>query len=375
MARLSGKTPPGSFAERVRATIMKYGMLPPGCRVLVGFSGGPDSVALLCALAELRPSWGGEVAAAHLDHGLRGEAAAADADWAADFCRRRQIPFFRGYWAGKEAAKAGLSPEDAARQARRQFLEDALAQWPGDRIALGHHLDDQAETVLIHLIHGGGLRGLSGIWPVRLPYIRPLLEVRRQEILAYCQALAVEPREDATNRQDTYLRNRLRHRVVPLLEGCNPRFSESAGRLAELARQEDAYLDQLAAAALEKVSAPEKAIAPEKTTAPGKTAVATLEAASQTSFRPVADRSEAYISFLPAAAREALTGGGPKCPDAAALAALEPVLARRALRLWLGRETDQAGIQRILDLAAGLKDPAQATIAGGMLVEKRRGLL
>ena len=125
-----------AFPRRMTETLLKYQMLRKGSRVLVAFSGGADSLSLLCGFLAIRDEWELEIAAAHLDHGLRGELARADADWAESFCRDREIPFFRGYWPGFREVKAGKSPEDAARKARRRFLEDSLTKWPGDAIAL-----------------------------------------------------------------------------------------------------------------------------------------------------------------------------------------------------------------------------------------------
>ena len=147
-----------AFPQQMAETMRKYRMIEKGGRILVAFSGGVDSLSLLCALLALQKEWNLDIAAAHLDHGLRGDISRADADWSEDFCQKKRIPFFRGYWPGHAEVRAGKSPETAARAARRRFLEDTLRQWQGDAIALGHHLDDQAETVLIHLLNGTGLR-------------------------------------------------------------------------------------------------------------------------------------------------------------------------------------------------------------------------
>ncbi len=331
---------PTALPKKMAETLLHYQMVDKGSRVLVAFSGGPDSLALLCAFLAIKEEWGLELACAHLDHGLRGEASRQDADWAEDFCRKQNVIFFRGYWPGHREVKAGQSPEAAARQARRRFLGQTLQKWGGQVIALGHHRDDQAETVLIHMINGAGLRGLGGIWPVRLPYIRPLLEISRREILDYIAELGLEPRQDSSNEDQAYLRNRLRRQVIPVLKECNPRFGAAVGRLAELIRQEDRFLDGLAAQALEKMLQP-------------------LE-------NP--EILELLAGLTPGAQeRRGLA--------AEALLQLDPVLARRALRLWLDRETDYAGIQRIYDLAAGGRSGARAEAAGGLRVKKEKGCL
>lgn len=331
---------PTALPKKMAETLLHYQMVKKGSRVLVAFSGGPDSLALLCAFLAIKAEWSLELACAHLDHGLRGEASRQDADWAEDFCRRQEVPFFRGYWPGHKEVKTGQSPEAAARKARRIFLEETLQDWGGQVIALGHHRDDQAETVLIHMINGSGLRGLGGIWPVRPPYIRPLLEVSRREILDYVAELGLVARQDSSNEDQAYLRNRLRRQVIPVLKECNPRFGAAVSRLTELVRQEDRFLDGLAAQALEKM------------------------------LHPLENLGilELLAGFDPASERK-------KGLDIKALLALDPVLARRVLRLWLDKETDYAAIQRIYDLAAAGRNGARAEAAGGLRVRREKDCL
>jgi tRNA(Ile)-lysidine synthase len=333
------------FPHKMAKTLEKYQMVKKGGRVLAAFSGGPDSLALLCAFLAIQEEWQLHLACAHLDHGLRGQASREDADWAEEFCRRRGVPFFRGYWPGHEETKAGRSPESAARQARRLFLETTLRDWGGDVIALGHHQDDQAETVLIHLVNGAGLRGLGGIWPLRAPYIRPLLELSRQQIMHYLNEQGLTPRQDSSNENQAYLRNRLRRQVIPLLRECNPQFDAAVSRLAGLARQEDCFLDGLAAQALPEL------------------------------LRPVALAGP--LAFFAGLSPAGLSPAGVERPglDIGGLLGLDPVLGRRALRLWLPKETDQAGLQRIYDLAAAGQNGAWAEAGGGLRVKRERDCL
>ena len=338
---------PGRMAE----TIRKYNMLKEGDRVLAAFSGGADSLALLCALLAIKEEWGLELAAAHLDHGLRGERSRADADWAEEFCRGRNITFFRGYWPGHAYVNEGRSPEEAARRARRSFLEEALKEWHGGVIALGHHLDDQAETVLIHLLRGAGLRGLGGIRPVNGMYIRPLLEISRRSIMEYTGELGVEPRYDETNGDTAYLRNRLRLQVVPLLKGINPDFAAAAGRTAELAGEEDAYLDGLAGKALAGLDMAGPALSGQC---------------------PERDRIGILYRLAGKVRPPGISLGG--------LSAMDPVLARRTLRLWIAAETgvagvDMAGLERIWRLALSGRIGARTEISGGVSVIREKGYL
>lgn len=321
---------------------------------MVAFSGGADSLALLCAFLAIKDDWALEVAAAHLDHGLRGEDSRADAEWAEAFCQSRGVVFFRGYWPGYREVKPGQSPEIPARTARRHFLEAMLEKWPGDAIALGHHLDDQSETVLIHLLNGAGLRGMGGMQPVQGPYIRPLLDTRRTQILDYIKELGLSPRHDASNEDTAYLRNRLRLQILPVLKECNPGFAAAAGRMAALARQEDAFLDGLAEKALAKLD--------------------------HTGRAPAGAAEQEKLS-----AWRILAGLKPDKADMPGLslrgfASLDPVVARRALRLWIIRQTgitgiDMAGTERAYQLAFAGRAGAQAEIAGGVRIQKERDLL
>ncbi|MCL1804528.1 MAG: tRNA lysidine(34) synthetase TilS [Clostridiales bacterium] len=349
-----------TFPERVKETLIRHNMLAGGARVLAAFSGGADSLALLCALFALKGEGLLELAAAHLDHGLRGERSREDADWAEGFCRERDITFFRGYWPGHEHVKEGRSPEDAARKARRAFLEGALKEWKGSAIALGHHLDDQAETVLIHLLHGAGPRGLGGMAPVNGLYIRPLLEVSRREVTDYVGELGIEPRFDETNDDTAYLRNRLRRLVVPLLKEGNPGFAAAAGRAAELVREEDAYLDRLAAEALAGMS-----IAGATQADPGLADPPSEADRLAILYKLAGREAEAAETY-----RISLRG----------LTALDPVLARRALRLWLTARTgrldaDMAGIERVYRMALSGRTGSRAEVYGGISVVKEKGSL
>jgi len=354
-----------ALVKRMEETLRKNQMLAYGSRVLVAFSGGVDSVSLLCALLAIKDAWGLRIAAAHLDHGLRGKASLEDADWAEDFCRSRDVTFFRGYWPGSLEVKPGRSPEEAARKARRLFLEDKLKEWPGDVIALGHHTNDQAETVLIHLLNGAGLRGLGGMWPVRGVYIRPLLEINRRMIEDYVAELGVLPRFDETNEDTAYLRNMLRLRVIPVLEACNPEFAAAAVRMAELARQEDAFLDRLADEALSRLCAdcaPGSIQEPPPARDGGKRAGGE---GRRLTLRTLAGKAQVAEDGL----RISLSG----------LLALDPVLAQRVLRLWLAKgktpSGDKAGIERVFRLAQSGRNGSRTYVSGGLAVKREKDAL
>ncbi len=313
-----------SMVEQVLETLQKHKMVRRGDLVLVAFSGGPDSLALLHLLKSWQESLGIDLYAAHLDHGLRGEASAQDALWVAALCREWGVPCTLGYWEGHSQPLRGRSPEEAARQARLDFLQETMRKTGAAVIAQGHHGDDQAETLMIRLLNGAGTGGLGGIRPVRGPYIRPLLQVTRRDIMEYCRDNGLEPRQDDSNLSDDYLRNRLRHHVMPLLKELNPSLISTFGRTAQVLQSEDDYLDRLARGKMKRM----------------------------------ADAAGSRPNGLP----EDLPLDG--------LAAEDPVLARRIIRLWSGLPMDFGSVERVMRLAADGRTGSQADLTGGYYVRK-----
>jgi len=223
-------------------------MLPSEGLVIAAVSGGADSMCLLSALTELSAEMGFSVAAAHFNHRLRGDASDADADFVARYCADRGITLFSGAGDVRSyAARHGAGIEEAARTLRYAFFYDTVAKTGAAGIATAHTADDNAETVLINLLRGAGLKGLGGIPPVRDGVLRPMLTVTRREVLEYLAGSGVPHVEDATNRLDIYSRNILRHRVIPVLTALNPRFAEDATKTALLLREDEAFLSNMAA--------------------------------------------------------------------------------------------------------------------------------
>ena len=237
---------------KVRDFSAREGLLSPGDRVVVAVSGGPDSVALLDILDYIKEELGLELFVAHLDHRLRGEEARRDAEFVESIASARGLPFVLGTEdVGELARREGLSLEEAARKARYRFLERVCRNLRAERIALGHTSDDQAETVLMRLVRGGGRRGLAGMAPKRGKFVRPLLPVSREEVLEHLRERGLDFVEDSTNRDTYFLRNKVRHILLPLLrESFNPRISEVLCREAEVLRDEDDYLESRAEDAL-----------------------------------------------------------------------------------------------------------------------------
>lgn len=224
-----------------------------GKRVLVGVSGGADSVALLCGLAELRSEFGYHLTVAHLDHMLRGGASAADAVWVQALSDRWDVPCIREEFdvqAQHRDTKQTL--EEAARQARYDFFQRAASEQHCTELAVAHTADDQAETVLHHILRGTGLAGLRGIPAERrltpeLRLIRPLLEIRRSEIESWLAERSQDFRHDETNCDPAFTRNRLRHRLLPLLEAeFNPQLIPALLRLGQQAGETEDVLTHFA---------------------------------------------------------------------------------------------------------------------------------
>ena len=227
----------------------QWDMLPPaGGTILCAVSGGRDSMCLLHYLHRLGQERGFTVAAAHLDHHMR-PTAARDVAIVTDFCRANHIPLRTGVTPVYEKAEEwGLTVEEAGRRARYEFLAAAAKALHADKIATAHHQNDQAETVLLNLLRGTGPAGLAGIPPVRDNFIRPLLNTPRSEIEAYVAENCIPYGDDETNFDLHYARNRLRRSLWPLLEEINPQATAHIAAAAAILRQEDAYLDGLAAA-------------------------------------------------------------------------------------------------------------------------------
>jgi tRNA(Ile)-lysidine synthase len=248
--------PAPAVRARVRRFIVEHNLIERGDRVLAAVSGGPDSTSLLLVLASLRRPLGFELHAAHFDHGLRGKRAGEREErFVRSLTERLGVPLRAGSGDVRARAK-GRSLEDAAREVRYRFLADAARRQRCNVVAAGHTKDDQAETVLLHIIRGSGMAGLAGMaaraaWPfatlgVKPRLVRPLLSLSREDTERVCREAGVTPIEDPSNRSLRFLRNRVRAELLPLLRAYNPKIEDALGRLARSAATNVSLVESLA---------------------------------------------------------------------------------------------------------------------------------
>ena len=239
-----------SLIDKVRQTIKQYKLIdkPEGNgaasasrshkpeKIIVGVSGGPDSLALLYVLKALQKEWNLTLRIAHLNHMLRGRESQGDAEFVVKLAQKLNIPVTMRK-INVAGLKQGGSPEETARKARLEFLFAVARKNKAHKIALGHNSDDQAETVLMRIIRGSGLLGLSGILPKRkinnFIIIRPLIEIPRREIENFLKAKKIKPRIDSTNSEEIYFRNRVRHKLLAELKRYNPNIKQVLANTAQ----------------------------------------------------------------------------------------------------------------------------------------------
>jgi tRNA(Ile)-lysidine synthase len=247
---------PSPIAQCLLSAIRAADSLHPGDSVGVAVSGGADSVALLHLLHELREKLGIILSVVHFNHQLRAKQSDADENFVAQLAAKHHLPFHAGrenVAAKAKREKANL--EDAGRRARYNFFAQLVADEKLTKVAVAHTADDQAETVLAHILRGTGLAGLGGIHPTSGPVVRPLLQIRRADLRAYLKSKKQTWREDPTNRDTTKMRARIRRKLLPLLEKqFQPATVEHLSSLADFAREDNIYLDSTAADRVNELS-------------------------------------------------------------------------------------------------------------------------
>lgn len=238
------------FLGKIMGYADQHALLSPGDRIVVGLSGGADSVCLLLALQVLSVKLPLSLCAVHVEHGIRGQEALEDAAFCRQLCETRGIPFREVHCAVPERARReGLSLEEAGRKARYETFAQVLEAWGGTKIAVAHHREDQAETLLLHLFRGTHLAGMQGMRPRQEVIIRPLLDTSREEIEQWLCQQGVFWRTDSTNLTDDYARNRVRHRILPEARQINSaateHLAETCGAIGEVMDYMEAEAEKL----------------------------------------------------------------------------------------------------------------------------------
>ena len=243
-----------SFLEKVKSTIAKHSMLSGGETVLVGLSGGPDSVCLFSVLNILRDELNLKLHAVYVDHRLRPDETPHEIEFCRKLCEEMSIPFINKAVDVKSYAKEqGMNIQEAARELRYRIFDEVSHETKADRIALGHTADDQMETFFMRFFRGSGPGGLAGIPPVRAKIIRPLIEVGRQEIEAFLGAHGITYIIDSSNLKEDYFRNRLRLSLIREFKRFNPRIAQTISRTMDILREEERYFDVAVTKALMKL--------------------------------------------------------------------------------------------------------------------------
>lgn len=234
--------------EKVLKTIKKYELIENGNTIVIGVSGGPDSMALLNVLLTLKKNkkLSYEIVVAHINHGIRKEAE-EETRYVENFCKMHKIPCYtKRENVINLAKKQKIGTEEAGRKLRYEFFEEIAKKTKAKRIATAHSANDNAETVLMNIIRGSGTSGLKGIELKRdNKYIRPLMECTRAEIETYCEEQKLNPKKDETNEENIYTRNKVRNILIPLLEEeFNPNIVTSLNRMSQIAKEENEYLQK-----------------------------------------------------------------------------------------------------------------------------------
>lgn len=234
--------------QKVIETIRKYNLIEDGDKIVLGVSGGPDSISMLNILKEIKDeqSIKFEIYVAHINHMIR-EEAIDDEKYVEDYCKKNNIKcYIKRIDVVKIANDKKIGTEEAGRKARYEFFEEILKKTNSNKIAIAHNINDKIETIIMHLLRGSGLSGLKGIEPIRdNKFIRPLIECERSEIEQYCEKYELNPRIDKTNFENEYTRNKIRNIVIPYIkQEFNPNIVQTLSRLSDVAIEEIKYISK-----------------------------------------------------------------------------------------------------------------------------------
>ena len=240
--------------DKVIETIKKYGLIQAKDKIVLGVSGGPDSITMLDILRQIQEEFDFEIVVAHINHMIRKEAI-QDEEYVKKYCEKNNIKcFVKRIDVIDIANNKKIGTEEAGRLVRYDFFDEVLKQTGSNKIAIAHNKNDKVETIIMHLLRGSGLSGLKGIEPIRENVIRPLIECERKEIEKYCDENRLEPRIDKTNFENDYTRNKIRNIVIPYIEKeLNPNIIETIDRLSEVVKKEDRYLEKVALVVYDKI--------------------------------------------------------------------------------------------------------------------------
>lgn len=247
--------------EKILEIIKRYNLIENGDKIVVGVSGGPDSITLLNVLKNIKEK---EIikfnlVVCHINHMIR-EEAVSDEKYVEEYCKKNNIDFFAKRIKVEEMAeKEKIGTEEAGRKARYEFFNEILNKTNANKIATAHTANDNAETVLMNIIRGSGTLGLKGIEAKNGKLIRPLIECKRSEIEKYCKDENLNPRMDKTNFENIYTRNKVRNMLIPYIENnFNPNIIEAINRLSDLSKQENDFLEKLTKEAYKKILVEQK---------------------------------------------------------------------------------------------------------------------
>ena len=238
----------------VLKTIQKYNLISPKDKIVLGVSGGPDSLFMLDILNKLKKELDIELVVAHINHKIRIEADEEE-EFVKRFCEKIGVEFYsKRIEVEKYANNNKIGLEEAGRKVRYEFFEEVCNKTGASKIAVAHNKNDKVETMIMHMLRGSGISGLQGIQPKANKIIRPIIEIERKDIEKYCEEQNLEPRIDKSNQDNTYTRNKIRNIVIPYInQEFNPNFIETMTRLSELITEENAFLNKLTETEYKKI--------------------------------------------------------------------------------------------------------------------------